>query len=514
MGLALRNGRGNDERWHLRKDGSRFWANGEMMPLTDDDGRPVGFIKILRDRTEQRRNQERLEASERRFQMALGAAGFVGSWEWDIAADLVRTDPHLARVYSIDAGEAAAGLSIARFVASIHPDDRDRIGRRIRQSLEDESEFAEEYRLLDRDGRARWVFARGRCFYDGAGNPTSFPGVAVEITQRKAIEDALRQSETRTRLALDAAGLGAWEITATLQEMQWDARTRELFGFGPDEPIEYATSFLTRVHPDDLDAVQAAVFAAVADDVAEPLDIEYRAAGWDGAYRWLHAQGRLIRAAGVPQRFVGTVRDISAHKSAEEHRALLSFELQHRIKNTLSVVQAIVSQSLRNVASPAEARQAIGDRLVTLARAHDLLTQTSWSAAPFEAVIAGASAVIGTASERIHFAGPPLLLKARSALAFSMALHELCTNAAKYGALSNDSGHVDVRWTVSDEDVVDVVWQEVGGPAVAEPTRKGFGSRLIESSLASDLGGRGAIEYLPSGVRWTLSAKRLEIEER
>jgi len=377
MQAALTTGRGTDERWHMRKDSSRFWASGEMMPLTDDNGEPIGFLKILRDRTVQR------EAHE-----------------------------------------------------------------------------------------------------------------------------ALEDSEMRTRLALEAGELGAWESSPSLRELSWDARTRELLGHSPDEPLDYETSFLARVHPDDRARVIAINAAALAPGGNGITDMEYRTLSVvDGKERWVHAKGALVQARNGQQKFVGTVRDISAEKEAEHHRRMLTAELQHRIKNTMAVVQSIVSQSLRNVATPDEARDAIGNRLTTLSHAHDLLVQTSWTAAPMTLIAEGATRLLGTKPGRILIAGPEIELNAKAALAFSMTIHELSTNAAKYGALSNEIGHVELAWSIEEDEgagnTLLVRWQEFGGPPVKTPDRTGFGSRLM-TRLGKDMGGNAQLDYHPDGLVWTL----------
>ncbi|HEX8447572.1 MAG TPA: PAS domain S-box protein [Sphingomonas sp.] len=213
----------------------------------------------------------------------------------------------------------------------------------------------------------------------------------------------------------------------------------------------------------------------------------------------------------------GTVtRDFRERKRAEQQLQMLNHELSHRLKNSLAVVQAIVSHSLRTVATPEEAREAIGERLAMLARAHDLLTQTNWTGAALRAIVEGAVAATGVEDARFRIAGPDLTLNARAALALAMALHELSTNAIKYGALSNEHGRVEITWSLSGDDgdaILQFQWQEVDGPNVNPPTRSGFGSRLIGRMLASDLGGEGIARYDPSGLSWTLAAHRAVIED-
>lgn len=512
MATALETGRGKDERWHLRKDGACFWANGEMMPLTDDADRLLGFIKILRDRTEQHLERKRLEAIDQRFQLALEAAGFVGSWDWDVGQDRVYADASFSHAYGVSAEEGEAGLPIDRFIEGIHPEDRDRVTARINEAVTGACEFIEEYRLLHADGE-RWVLARGHCSHDNTGQPEHFNGVAIDITERRSAEIARERSETRMRLALAAGELGAWETTPELRDQIWDARTRELLGHTADEPIDFDTSFLSRVHPDDRARVIDTIAAAL-EPFAPPLDVEYRTIDKDERQRWVHVRGILVDEA--VRRFIGTVRDISAAKASEEHRALLAAELQHRVKNTMSVVQAIVTQSLRTATTPTEAADTISKRIAVLAQTHDVLVQTSWSAAPIHDVIGAALRVGDDRSGRIHVAGPDIRLHAKAALALSMALHELSTNATKYGALSVEIGRVLIEWSIDrsgDQAMLQFQWREENGPVVSKPVRVGFGTRLMKN-LARDLGGSAEIDYDPAGLRWTVRSVLSDIQEQ
>lgn len=207
--------------------------------------------------------------------------------------------------------------------------------------------------------------------------------------------------------------------------------------------------------------------------------------------------------------------DVTAQQKSEKLRRLLTHELQHRIKNMMAVVHAVVGQSLRNAETVEDARRAISMRLVTLAHAHDLLTESSWVDAPLMAIIEGAVIAHYSESDRVSINGPAVELQARAALALSMALHELGTNAVKYGALSNEVGTVDISWSISDTDTLDpefhIVWQESGGPHVAPPRQLGFGSRLTGTILKADLGSPGETVYAPDGVRWELHTRLSEI---
>ena len=173
------------------------------------------------------------------------------------------------------------------------------------------------------------------------------------------------------------------------------------------------------------------------------------------------------------------------------------------MKNTLATVQSIANQSLRNATTAAQARGDIEGRLIALSRAHDVLTREGWEGANLREIVAQAIEPFG---QRFVVAGPDLRLLPRMALALAMALQELATNAVKYGALSNETGEVEIAWTADDHRHLALTWTERGGPAVAPPNRRGFGSRLIERSLASDLGGTVALRFEPEGVVCAIAA--------
>ncbi len=190
---------------------------------------------------------------------------------------------------------------------------------------------------------------------------------------------------------------------------------------------------------------------------------------------------------------------------AEENRRqkLIAQELSHRIKNTLSTVQAIAAQTFGKAGVDEEARRAFDNRLAALARAHDLLTAESWAEAPIHELVASATSPFDAGRFRID--GPALALAPRQAVALCLALHELATNATKYGALSVPDGLVEIGWRAED-DSVHCVWVERGGPPVGPPKARGFGTRLLERGLVSDLGGNIRLDFLPDGLRCEMSA--------
>ena len=194
----------------------------------------------------------------------------------------------------------------------------------------------------------------------------------------------------------------------------------------------------------------------------------------------------------------------------EKRQALLVNELNHRVKNTLATIQSLAMQTLRDSVDTRQARVLFDARLIALSNAHDILTRESWEGAFLAEIIGEAVAPHrGAGHDRFEFEGPKVWLSPKHALAMAMALHELCTNAAKYGALSNDTGRVRIEWFVTGLNYgpqLRMRWIEMGGPAVKMPERRGFGSRLIERGLSQDLGGEVRIDFLPTGVICTISA--------
>jgi PAS domain S-box-containing protein len=209
-------------------------------------------------------------------------------------------------------------------------------------------------------------------------------------------------------------------------------------------------------------------------------------------------QGRVLR-------WFGTNTDISEQKHIEEHLQLLLNELNHRVKNTLATVQAIASQSMRTL--PRENFEAFSDRLVALSRAHDLLMQRNWKGMELRKIVDQALAPLCAKGPegRLTIVGPFVCIPANHVASWSMALHELCTNAFKHGALKMDAGKVKITWSAPEQGRLRFLWSEHGGPPVTKPNRRGFGSRLIES-LGRELAGSASLQFEPEGLVCTIDA--------
>lgn len=309
-----------------------------------------------------------------------------------------------------------------------------------------------------------------------------------------------RLDQQRVELALDAAGLGEFEWDMGQDRVFVSERMKALVGINrsaaPGEGGDISFRF---VHSDDVEALRKTVEEGLR--TQGRYTAQYRMVRPDdGRMRWMQGAGVLGRDEhGRPLRVIGVVRDITDSKDEEEHREVLLAELDHRVKNVLAAVQSLAAQSARKTASTEGFLAAFAGRLNAMASAHELLTATRWRGASLAHI--AAAELGGLAPGQARWEGPDITLRPRAANAASLALHELATNAVKYGALSMETGRIEVRWAQTPDGGFQLDWTEAGGPRVAPPDRRGFGSTLLEQVTGRELGGAVTIDYHPDGVR-------------
>ena len=283
----------------------------------------------------------------------------------------------------------------------------------------------------------------------------------------------------------------------------------KLTGYHRDEVLAQSFNFIlaSGVSKEAL----AEIEAAFVDDPTqqEEPEIHYRCK--DGSERWASLFVNPVKdeQGAVVQHFV-SLADTTRYKSAEQNAALLIDELNHRVKNTLATVQSIVAQAVRNSQDPVTIREAIETRIAALSRSHDLLGREKWDGAGLFDLVREALAPFRVAegrAERFTIEGQNIRLSPKATLALGIAFNELATNAVKYGAFSNEAGTISIKWTIEatpDGRWLCLHWREEGGPPVAIPKRKGFGSRVIEQGLAHELGGKIKLDFLPDGIVCTI----------
>lgn len=329
-----------------------------------------------------------------------------------------------------------------------------------------------------------------------------------EVANRGA---ALAETEQRLKLALQAGRMGFWSLDIESMRLDASSGCKENFGRPAEAPFTYE-QLQDAVHPDDRAMRDRAVAEAISEGSA--LDVEYRISTPDGDERWIQVVGQAnYRGDGTPLSITGISQDITDRKRAEEHRAFLTHELSHRVKNSLATVQAIAAQTLRNAPSLAEASKALEARIQAMAVATDSLVNENWEGASIRALLERALAPFGLGEgNTFHIGGPEVRLPPQLAFSLGLGIHELATNASKYGALSVEGGRVEVSWSLtqrSEGQQFNLLWSEAGGPPVAPPTRKGFGTRLIQRLISTELGGDVTIDYRAEGVIVSASAPLL-----
>jgi PAS domain S-box-containing protein len=342
--------------------------------------------------------------------------------------------------------------------------------------------------------------------------------LATEVTERvRAYAEIERQSREavidnkRLSLAVDATELGLWEWDVGTGELYWSDQQKTIFGLPKDEPATYEI-WVSALHPEDRDQVLKSVSGLLEPDSGGQLQFEHRIIRPDGGHRWISARGRMLYeiegGAWKPARLLGTVLDVTDRRKNEEARQLLVHELNHRVKNLFAMASGMVTRSARTATSPKEMAVAIRGRLDALARAHELIRPAITGSEPtdeettvekiVEAILA--PHVNQDAPSPITLEGPAVRIGPKAATILTLVLHELATNALKYGALSVPEGRLRIAWIRGV--MLTLTWQEENGPGTqGVPSTEGFGSKLVHRSVTDQLGGAIAYDWRPEGLQ-------------
>ena len=502
-----------------RVDGQTGWTLSRAVPLLDSDGEIVEWFGAAMDVTERKRAEDEV--------LALAARS---DQQRRLYETVLSNTPDLVYVFNRDhqfiyANNALLAMWGKTWIQAIgktclelgyEPWHADMHNREIDRVVATKKPIRGEVPFSGTQGRRTYDYIFVPVFGPD-GEVEAVAGTTRDITDRKKqeIDQQLRTAQFAT--LLNQAPLGVYLVDADFRIREVNPTAAKVFGAVPDLIGRDFSEVIAILWPQGYAEDLVRIFRHTL-ETGEPFLMperveQRRDSGVVEVYEWqVHRIQQPDGRFGVVCYF----RDISNQVSARERLTLLVNELNHRVKNTLATIQSVARQSLRNAPDVREGQKVFDARIVALSKAHDILTREHWEAASLRKIVAESLAPhAGNGSEhRLRFEGPEIRLRPKAALALSMALHELATNAVKYGAFSNAGGTVKVDWSVGEDGQFALRWIEAGGPQVATPGKRGFGSRLIEQGLSQELGGAVTLAFPSSGVVCSIRAPLIEVDGR
>ncbi len=497
----LREDRYEVEKRYLRPDNSIVWTHTAATLIRDQAGRPEKALAVCIDVSYYRQLEQILRESEERFRLLANSVPDL-VWITDAEGYVTYTNERWTKYTGLPRDEALG----EGWIRTVHPDDVERTLQVWAEIRARGTSYETEFRYRRHDGVYRWHVVRANPHRHAmSGDILAWFGSSTDIHERKLTEAVLRESEQRLRATYEQAAIGIGEVDIDGRFIRVNERLCTISGYDRAELLAMSLGDIT--HPEDRSA-EIEMFRKQMSGEIPSYSIEKRIIHKDGHPVWIGVSASRVDDMNErPMYGIRVIRDISVRKRAEASQDLLINELNHRVKNTLTTVQSIARQTLHNACTPAQAAEDLESRLLALSRAHDVLTRENWEGARFSDIVTEAIApYLNRGKGRFHMKGPETRLTPQQALALAMALQELAVNAAKYGSLSNDEGLVSIEWyhkEAADGLHLLLTWKESGGPAVEPPTRRGFGTRLIERSLARELEAQMKIDFLPEGVVFT-----------
>jgi PAS domain S-box-containing protein len=480
------------------RQGVAKWWDVAVSPVCDGDGSIVRHLCVSRDVTAQKAIEHSLSSSEQRFR-ALADNMAQLAWMADISGRAFWYNKRWIEYTGVTADDGAGfGWRTVH-----HPDTRKAIVERIDDALANQDMWEHELRVRAADGSYRWFLSRAVPVCDGEGRAVLWCATYTDVTEQRAMSERLRQLARVIELSHEA--ILVWSLEEGI--MLWNKGCEELYGYRRTEVLGLQTHDLLFTPPaDDLEVRRQRLMR----DLQWSGEIVHRAK--DGSEVWVDSRQEVIRAGGRDL-VLETNRDITDRRNADALRDLLVAELNHRVKNTLAIVQSLAAQTARTQQDMPSFVASFTGRLQSLGVAQAVLSDAHWAGASLADLVRSQLAITVGPSEQIVVSGEDLSLLPPTALQLTLILHELATNARRYGALSTPHGRVDIRWHAKPDATgeAEIVWRESGGPPVERPRVEGLGRKLIERTgqlphLKSQL------EFLADGVRCciTVTLARLD----
>ncbi len=406
-----------------------------------------------------------------------------------------------------------APIESYRVIDFFAPEELERAQSAILPALKNDGCWAGETRLRHFvSGHAIPVHSNAFAVPDACGGSIGYACITTNLTRQKQAEAALRESEERFRGIFEHAGTGIAIVDMQGQFQCCNPAFSALLGYSENELL--GLQFAKLVHPEDRETNLIKFHRLVAEKIPS-YEVVNRYVGKICGPLWVHKQVSLLRnAAGRPTNIIALVTDITERKQREEQVQLLMREVNHRSKNMLTLVQAVARQTVAS--DPDDFLERFGERVQAMAASQDLLVKSEWKGVELGELVRSQLAhfkdLIGS---RIELAGPPLTISAPAAQPIGMALHELATNAGKYGALANGSGRISIAWSVKSTDgkkpVFTMIWRERGGAPVKAPARQGFGTAVMCEMAEMSLSAAVGLDFKAAGLTWRLRCPAKEV---
>ena len=434
-----------------------------------------------------------LQQTQAELRLALEVAG-LGHWQLDLETCQLDASDEIKALFGCDPGVA---MSQQMMADALHPDDRDGFRTALGQAIAERSGFDITGRCLA-GGRIRWISLKGR--FDPVDNHAGrLVGVGRDITCDRASAEARRLDAERLRLIIDSAKDYAI-LTADDDGIitSWNTGAERILGFSEEEAIGQHLRIFFSAEDKAAGRPEHEMEKARREGRAE--DSRWHARK-DGSLFWASGEMVPVQGEGISG-FLKIFRDLTEQRRAEDRTRLLIAELNHRVKNTLGIVQSITHQSLRGTELDPAARRALDGRLQALSASHDLLTRSHWEGASLADVAQAALASVqSTARADVALSGGQVSLRPKAAVSLGLAIHELAANAASHGAFRDPAGRVELSWAATDG-TLSFLWREQTRLAVAREQRRGFGTRFLEDAVPYELGGSARLALSPDGVEY------------
>jgi PAS domain S-box-containing protein len=392
----------------------------------------------------------------------------------------------------------AAIADAARLYNLILPEHREAFDRAEAAALAGDGRFEIEVEVRRPDGEACWwrIASSGRVQADGS---RLWDGLVTDITEARRTAEELQAQRSRLQIAVEATNLGFWEWNTRTNALNWSERNKAIFGLPPDAPVSIQT-YLATIHPDDVDRCRETFLEARDQPGGGDFEMQYRAVMPNGQLRWILTRGRVLADEAGPYQVVGTTVDNTERHEAEEQRSLVIGELAHRAKNGLQVMMAIVAESARSASGVEDFEKTLTARLDSMAQAQDLVTAAGGRPIQLADLVARALTPFGLDRFELTAEIGALTVRGDVTAGLALLLHEMATNAVKYGALSKAGGRVALKAEGAGPGMAALEWRERGGPPVEPSNRRGFGSRLLQAALRQQ-GGKVEPDFPPEGFR-------------